>query len=203
MVGHNAEVAQPALAGAICAERAAMLQALGQGPTRLQTLLQVVIVSDAASPITPGNLCREFMSEYGGPATPLLLASAAEPPPTAVGAAPPSVPVEIVAVTLGELYPHPPLLAKVPKAEVVAAAQALVAAAAAPFSPAAVEDDSTELWPAPPADCRMLYEQVLAAARSSVGSKFSDPNSVLQPLVPPLCIGIHPPFVACSMCCGH
>ena len=48
MVGHNAEVAQPALAGAICAERAAMLQVLGMvGSARLRRLEKVVIVSDA------------------------------------------------------------------------------------------------------------------------------------------------------------
>ena len=64
VVGHNDEGC--ALTQAVCAERAAFLQltALGQeSPVGQENCVHAVyIVSDAADAITPGVLCREFMS---------------------------------------------------------------------------------------------------------------------------------------------
>ena len=123
VIGHNAEVAQPALTGAICAERDAMTTALGSHHSRLASLEKIYIISDAPAPITPGNLCREFLSEYGTPQTPLLLVAASDASHNSMSA------IASVRTTLGELYPHPPILRRVPQGEVVQRAANLVAAA--------------------------------------------------------------------------
>ena len=86
------------LAGAICAERDAMTTALGSHHARLVSLRKIYIISDAPAPIPPGNLCREFLSEYGAPATPLLLVAASEASHSATSS------ITSTATTLGAVY---------------------------------------------------------------------------------------------------
>ena len=162
VIGHNAEVAQPALTAAICAERDAMTTALGSHHARLASLQKIYIISDAPAPIPPGNLCREFLSEYGAPTTPLLLVAASEPSHTAASA------ITSTATTLGELYPHPPILRGVPQAGAVQRATVLVAAAGgAPFGPA---EDLADAWPVGRRLCGELYERVRSLAVGAAGS---------------------------------
>eukprot|EP01052_Picozoa_sp_SAG31_P005850 SAG31_NODE_264_length_18835_cov_7.543553_1_plen_353_part_00 len=189
VVGHNAEVAQPALAGAICAERAAMLQALGgaSAGTRLSTLRKVIVVSDAARPITPGNLCREFLSEYGAPSTPIVLASITGDNRAVDGSGnneSAAGVVEMVSVTLGDLYPHPPLLAGVAKSGVVAAASALMATASPnPFASSSSNGDNCVWeWPASQVECEDLYRKTVEAATRATLAVGEDPNAVRHPL---------------------
>ena len=162
VIGHNAEVAQPALTGAICAERDAMTTALGSHHSRLVSLRKIYIISDAPSPIPPGNLCREFLSEYGAPSTPLLLVAASESSHTATSA------ITSTATTLGELYPHPPILRGVPHAETIQRATELVATAGgAPFGP---QSDMACSWPVGKDLCGELYERVLSLATGAAGT---------------------------------
>jgi cytidine deaminase len=150
VIGHNAEVAQPALTGAICAERDAMTTALGSHHSRLASLERIYIISDAPAPITPGNLCREFLSEYGGPETPLVLAAASDASHSSSSA------IVSMRTTLGELYPHPPILRKVPQTETLQRASELVAAAGGlPFGPDSIHQ--ADMWPVGKDLCAKLY----------------------------------------------
>ena len=150
VIGHNAEVAQPALTGAICAERDAMTTALGSHHSRLASLEKIYIISDAPAPITPGNLCREFLSEYGGPETPLVLAAASDASHSSSSA------IVSTRTTLGELYPHPPILRKVPQAQTLQRATELVAAAGGlPFGPDSIHQ--ADMWPVDKDLCAKLY----------------------------------------------
>lgn len=96
VVGANDEPG-PWIGGAICAERAALLQ-LRTSSSRLdQQVTAVYIVTDALQPVTPGMLCREFMRgspHVNSSETRIVLQSADEE----------SLP-EIH--TLDELYPYP------------------------------------------------------------------------------------------------
>eukprot|EP01043_Picozoa_sp_COSAG02_P050804 COSAG02_NODE_5268_length_4484_cov_1.709920_6_plen_378_part_00 len=150
VIGHNAEVAQPALTGAICAERDAMTTALGSHHSRLASLERVYIISDAPAPITPGNLCREFLSEYGGPETPLVLAAASDASHSSSSA------IVSTRTTLGDLYPHPPILRKVPQTQAVQRASDLVTAAGGlPFGPDSIHQ--ADMWPVGKELCAKLY----------------------------------------------
>jgi cytidine deaminase len=46
----------------ICAERSAMAAAVSAGKRRFR---RIAITSDAAEPISPCGLCRQFMAEFG------------------------------------------------------------------------------------------------------------------------------------------
>jgi cytidine deaminase len=167
VIGHNAEVAQPALTGAICAERDAMTTALGSHHSRLASIQKIYIISDAPAPITPGNLCREFLSEYGEPTTPLLMVAASEPSHSS------SSSIVSMRATLGELYPHPPILRRVPQGQALQRAADLVAAAGgAPFGPGS--DFQADMWPVGKEFCAKLY----ALSRIRVCSSFASRSLV-------------------------
>ena len=167
VIGHNAEVAQPALTGAICAERDAMTTALGSHHSRLASLEKIYIISDAPAPITPGNLCREFLSEYGEPTTPLLLVAASEPSHSS------SSSIVSMRATLGELYPHPPILRRVPQGQVLQRAADLVAAAGgSPFGPGSAFQP--DVWPVG----KELCAKLCVLSRSSVCSSFASRSLV-------------------------
>ena len=51
------------IGGAICAERAAMVQLRFAPPHKIT---KIVICTDSADPISPGMLCREFIAGHGG-----------------------------------------------------------------------------------------------------------------------------------------
>lgn len=59
VIGHNDEAA--CLKNSICAERAAFVQLCMLPQSACSRVTAVYIASDAAEPITPGALCREFM----------------------------------------------------------------------------------------------------------------------------------------------
>lgn len=63
VVGHNDEACN--LLNSVCAERAAFLQIAGRAEASAPALLEVLavyITTDASHAITPGALCREYMS---------------------------------------------------------------------------------------------------------------------------------------------
>ena len=60
VVGTNDEPC--AISGSLCAERAALLQL--RFVPNLRQITRVVIVTDSPQPISPGMLCREFMSSH-------------------------------------------------------------------------------------------------------------------------------------------
>ena len=60
VVGTNDEPC--AISGSLCAERAALLQL--RFVPNLRQITKVVIVTDSPQPISPGMLCREFMSSH-------------------------------------------------------------------------------------------------------------------------------------------
>lgn len=70
ITGVNSETC--VLASAICAERTALLQ-LRLQPHGYTKLHSVYVTATADAPISPGLLCREFMQEYGGPDTRIVL----------------------------------------------------------------------------------------------------------------------------------
>ena len=168
VIGHNSEVAQPAIAGAICAERAAMLQALGLH-YGLASLVKVYIISDVppvdGRPVVgPGCLCREFLWEYGGAETPCLIAAATE----AEHSADSTVVCDVK--PLGEYYPHPPILRRVPLEAVEATATRLAAAAEPhPFAvegPEPTGQGGSWPWPVGREGCAKLFRAVLEAAQA-------------------------------------
>eukprot|EP01048_Picozoa_sp_COSAG05_P035448 COSAG05_NODE_15411_length_370_cov_0.955720_1_plen_83_part_10 len=81
----------------------------------MKRVLKVFIVSDAEQPIPPGNLCREFLCEYATPD--IVIVSAAET--TRMGE-----PI-VARANLGELYPYPPMLAGVSRADAEAESRRL------------------------------------------------------------------------------
>jgi cytidine deaminase len=172
VVGHNSEVAPPSLHGAICAERAALLYALGQN---MRSVERLYIVSDSPQPIPPGNLCREFLCEHAALGTPIISAAEAEEG----GSGSSSGTYRVARNTLGSLYPFPPLLARVPRAQAVAQARRLARSAPAAstiFSGAGAGRSGGGAWPWPASAeaCAALLRAVhgLARRRDVEGAAF-------------------------------
>ena len=101
--------------GSICAERTALgkLQLM-----EYDDLVAVHIVTDAADPITPGTLCRQYMSEVGSASTRVVVDAAKGR----------------IITTLGELYPCPYLYQGVPRHDVISYARTCAQHAQAPAS---------------------------------------------------------------------
>lgn len=121
VIGANCECAN--IGGALCAERSAICQLQLR---RVQRVTTVYIVSDADVCLTPGTLCREFLSSspYFTPQTPFIMrASKCRPCVT----------------TLQELYPFPNIYDRVERHDVLASAQAFCDAALTTADPAASE----------------------------------------------------------------
>jgi cytidine deaminase len=85
-VGANVENAS--YGASICAERAAVVAAVGAGARRLEAL---AVASGTAPPTPPCGICLQTLAEFAGPALPVTLAGAR-------GA--------IVETTLGALLPR-------------------------------------------------------------------------------------------------
>jgi len=113
IAGANSEPCE--LCGAICAERSALVQLrLMPSPPTVEC---VYIVADSEEPITPGMLCREYMSDtYCTPETKVVTAGAADRPN--------------VRATLGELFPCPAKLKGVARDDLAATAERLGTAGA-------------------------------------------------------------------------
>ena len=113
IAGANSEPCE--LCGAICAERSALVQLrLMPSPPLVEC---VYIVADSEEPITPGMLCREYMSDtYCTPETKVVTAGAADRPN--------------VRATLGELFPCPAPLQRVARDDLAATAERLGTAGA-------------------------------------------------------------------------
>eukprot|EP00299_Pterocystis_sp_00344_P012077 c5749_g1_i2.p1 GENE.c5749_g1_i2~~c5749_g1_i2.p1 ORF type:complete len:342 (-),score=80.51 c5749_g1_i2:36-1061(-) len=115
--GSNIEAAN--IAVSICGERSALLKLREvPGPWKI---LAIHIASDSASFITPGTLCRELLSEFATPDTPIVMGCARNTHPSEI-------------ISLGELYPHNHLFSKVPKDVVEATAVAFSKSAQFPNS---------------------------------------------------------------------
>ena len=84
------------LGGSICAERSALTQ-LRQVP--YHRVLAVYLVSQLSTPLAPGLMCRELLLQFLTLDTRVVMA--ARQPPTGSRVVKP--------LTLGQLYPHPPL----------------------------------------------------------------------------------------------
>jgi len=95
--GCNCEAANISLC--ICAERSALLKIRETG-IKEPRILAIHLISDADYPITPGPLCREMLSEYALPSTPVIMA-----------ASDPAKPCNFL--TLADLYPYPPLYSRI------------------------------------------------------------------------------------------
>ncbi|TYZ63647.1 hypothetical protein PybrP1_006780 [[Pythium] brassicae (nom. inval.)] len=129
VVGANCECAN--IGGALCAERSAIcqLQLLPVAHVR-----KVYIVSDADVCLTPGTLCREFLSSSPlfTRQTPFLMRAAKCQPCTA---------------TLEELYPYPSLYDRVSKDDVLPFGRAFCDKAVVLAGAAATGDSSSERSP--------------------------------------------------------
>lgn len=127
VVGANCECAN--IGAALCAERSAIcqLQLLPVAHVR-----KVYIVSDADVCLTPGTLCREFLSSspFFTRQTPFLMRASKCRPCTA---------------TLEELYPYPSLYDRVPKDDVLAFASTFCDNAVARAT--AIDSSSSERSP--------------------------------------------------------
>ena len=73
----------------ICAERSALVAAVSAGHRRFIKL--VIATPDADYPVSPCGACRQVLSEFMPPETPVFFGSRPE---------------EIVSTTIGELLPH-------------------------------------------------------------------------------------------------
>jgi cytidine deaminase len=120
VVGVNAEVCS--IAGSLCAERSAILQ-LRLRPGAPHRLTAVYITATADAVVTPGLLCREFLSEFGQPDMRVVMWT---PEWRAGGGG------RMVVQRLGELWPHPSPLRGVPRADLMTRAGELAASQAQP-----------------------------------------------------------------------
>jgi cytidine deaminase len=85
---HGTNGEQGYVGGAICAERAALLQLSHH---RSPKILKVIITTDSESPIAPGVLCREYLLSHATPDTIVVMANGES--------------TRISHTTLQELYP--------------------------------------------------------------------------------------------------
>ena len=143
--GVNAETC--VLSSCICAERSALVQ-LRLSPTGWRYVRAVYITASCEALITPGLLCREFMSEMSEAACAVREAHGAQGPGAGGGGARTCAPdgdINIVLCNaagavarhaLLELYPHPPPYHGVPNARLEATGLAAAQRAAAPSASA-------------------------------------------------------------------
>lgn len=68
--GANIETSAASLS--ICAERTAIFKAISEGS---RTITAVVVVADTVEPIAPCGACRQVLSEFSPPDTPVLMAN--------------------------------------------------------------------------------------------------------------------------------
>ncbi|MDP3179386.1 MAG: cytidine deaminase [Spirochaetaceae bacterium] len=73
----------------ICAERSAISAAIGSGKREFAGI--VVATPDAGSPVSPCGACRQVLSEFMGPETPVAFGNRSD---------------SLVATTMGELLPR-------------------------------------------------------------------------------------------------
>lgn len=126
VIGANCECAN--IGGALCAERSAICQ-LQLLPVKL--VRKVYIVSDADVCLTPGTLCREFLSSSAlfTRQTPFIMRASKCKPCT---------------TTLEELYPFPSIYDRVTKNEILAFAQSFCDNAVKASTEPVSVDDTTE-----------------------------------------------------------
>lgn len=122
--GVNSEVCS--ITGCICAERTAALQ-LRLSPVRVSRIEAVYITATASEIITPGLLCREFLSEIGQPGTRVIMFTPDWQPSDGLGSAPQG---QFVSSTLGDLYAYPCLYRGVQRAQLLTTAESFAAKAA-------------------------------------------------------------------------
>lgn len=151
VVGTNHEIG--IIGGSICAERTALgkLQLM-----EYDDLVAVHIVTDAADPITPGTLCRQYMSEVGSASTRVVVDAAKGR----------------IITTLGELYPCPYLYQGVPRHNVVSYARTCAQHAQAPAS--VLEAPEVELLRKVVDASRRDAKNALHPIRFGGGALFSD-----------------------------
>ena len=117
----------------LCAERCAMLQ-LRLAPRGYRNIRAVYITTSVPELITPGVLCREFMSEFGPPETRVLLFTSDWVPDVnpvtgrRTMATPPAAGTARMC-RLGDLYPHASIYHTIPRSLAPMAAAAFAAAA--------------------------------------------------------------------------
>ncbi|KNC50800.1 uncharacterized protein AMSG_06701 [Thecamonas trahens ATCC 50062] len=121
--------------GSICAERSTLPRIRQMGYNSIDA---GYITCDGKGYITPGMLCREYMTEVAGLDLRLVLVSGATVP-SPEG----PVPCEINITTVGELYPFPPVYRCISRYEVLNAAEAL-SAAVAPWWAGSLSVDSDD-----------------------------------------------------------
>ena len=91
------------IGGSICAERSALVK-LRLLPGKW-TIKKLVIVTDNSSPISPGLLCREYITSMAAPQTPIILGSNDNE--------------VIIKSTIQFLHPYPYLYNKLKRDEIV------------------------------------------------------------------------------------
>jgi cytidine deaminase len=173
------------LPSAICAERCAMVSARRDAGA-VAALSAVYIAATAPAPISPGMLCREFMTESATPDTRVILfvpgwrpaAGDSAPGLTAAGDIPAGA--EALICRLAELFPLPPVYHRVPRASLVAHGTAF-AARMAPFdaaaAAAAVAAGAATCAPGLDlaAACAALYASVRATAAAATAADYLYP----------------------------
>lgn len=85
---HGTNGEQGYIGGAICAERAALLQL---GHHKDPKIKKVIVTTDSESPIAPGVLCREYLLSHASPDTVVVMANGES--------------TRVSRATLQELYP--------------------------------------------------------------------------------------------------
>jgi cytidine deaminase len=108
------------IGGSICAERSALsVMRRIPGFFELCSVLNLYIVTDSVeTPISPGTLCRELMSEFFDESLRIVLACDEY-----------RIPGRLRIATLGELYPFPALFRQCVRTEIVSVASAFYAKA--------------------------------------------------------------------------
>ena len=186
------------LSSCICAERTALVQ-LRLAPTGWRYVRGVYITASCEALITPGLLCREFLSEFSE------ATAAVREGHLGQQLTPPADPAGDIAIVLfsasgsatarhwlSELYPHPPLYHGVPNAQLAGVGQAFAQGVAEAASGAALAAAlAGARLPAAPAAALALHQAVARLAAEphemddlypvhlAAGALFSDGESVL------------------------